>query len=86
MHKRFQFHGVVRYMAFGLAAAMLLLILACGGDEDTPVPQATSTPQPTATPLDVGAITSALQDTIRSTVDNALAGITPSEGPFRQPD
>ena len=80
MHKRFQFHGVVRYMAYGLAAAMLLLILACGGDEDTPVPQATSTPQPTATPLDVGAITSALQDTIRSTVDNALAGITPSEG------
>jgi peptide/nickel transport system substrate-binding protein len=80
MHKRFQFHGVARYMAFGLAAAMLLLILACGGDEDTPVPQATSTPQPTATPLDVVAITSALQDTIRSTVDNALAGITPSEG------
>ena len=28
----------------------------------------------------MGAITSALQDTIRSTVDNALAGITPSEG------
>ena len=54
MHKRFQFHGVVRYMAYGLAAAMLLLILACGGDEDTPVPQATSTPQPTATPLDRG--------------------------------
>ena len=61
-------------------AVFSLILAACGGDEDTPVPQATSTPQPTATPLDVGAITSALQDTIRSTVDNALAGITPSEG------
>ena len=61
-------------------AVFSLILAACGGDDDTPVPQATSTPQPTATPLDVGAITSALQDTIRSTVDNALAGITPSEG------
>ena len=71
---------LLRLGALGLAGVLLLAILACGGDEDTPVPQATSTPQPTATPLDVGAITSALQQTIRSTVDDALAGITPAEG------
>ena len=79
MHKRFQFPGVVRYGAFGLAGVLLMLILACGGD-DTPAPQATSTPQPTATPLDVGAIASALEQSIQSAVDDALAGITPAEG------
>ena len=80
MHKVTGLPRTVRYMALGIAGVLLLAILACGGDEDTPVPRATSTPQPTATPLDVGAITSALQQTIRSTVDDALAGITPAEG------
>ena len=65
---------------FLMGLAILGMVLAACGGDDTPAPQATSTPQPTATPLDVGAITSALQQTIRSTVDDALAGITPAEG------
>ena len=80
MHKVTGLPKTVRYITLGLAGVLLLAILACGGD-DTPVLQATSTPQPTATPLDVGAIASGLQQTIKSSVDAALSGLTPAEGP-----
>jgi len=80
MHNMMGIQKLIRYSTLGVSGLLLLLILACGGD-DTPVPQATSTPQPTATPLDVGAITSALEQSIQSAVDDALSGITPAEGP-----
>ena len=54
---------VLRYWTLGLAGVLLLIILACGDD---------ATPQPTATPVDVGAISSAVQESVVAAVREEL--------------
>jgi peptide/nickel transport system substrate-binding protein len=63
---------LLRYGAIGLFGALLLGILACGGGDNTP------TPQPTPTPLDVGQITSAVQQGLEQTVMDAVKAAVPT--------
>ena len=72
MRRKMTLPKLFRYAALGLSGIVLLLVLACGG-EDTP------TPQPTPTPVDVAAITSALQQSIDAVLRDVTPGLTSQE-------